>query len=269
MNTRYSLSILCALFLLLQACGKDDDEPQNQTTSVPCLPTSLSANVIAYYPFSNGSLNDFSGNGMHLTNGTTAKVAPDRNGNGSCAFEFDNYPAKADSLTTAIVQKLTGVTVFSVSLWYMPLDTNVQTGSAKVEHILAYDKWNIMLYDCRKPSLGYWDKGINTAWSVWDNTHTGTNDCQQEQVFRTNVWSHVVVTFDKANNKAKIYRNGVLREEDGSFSQPTANFMPYQPANLVIGGSYTGRLDDIAIFNKVLTTAEINTLFQAAPCCSQ
>jgi hypothetical protein len=269
MNLRYPLYVLCSAMLLLQACDKDDDDPQEDT--IPCLPPALSNHVIAFYPFSNGSLNDLSGNNIHLVNNTTAKPAMDRLGNSSCAFEFDNFPNKADSLTTGTVQKLTGLSTFSVSLWYMPLDTAVQATNAKMEMMVSHDKWYVSLYDCRKPNFNYADAGINKGWSVWDTNMTAVttpNVCQVEQVKRTNVWTHVVVTFDKTNNKAQIYRDGVLRDEDVNYT-PAAASPYFNPALLTIGGTFTGRLDDIVIFDKVLSQAEVSQVYQAVACCTQ
>jgi len=42
-----------------------------------CIPVSLQNSVVAYYPFSNGSINDFSGNNQHLINMTTASATSD------------------------------------------------------------------------------------------------------------------------------------------------------------------------------------------------
>jgi hypothetical protein len=233
------------------------------------MPANLTANVIAYYPFSSGSLNDFSGNGIHLSNNTTAKPAPDRNGNPECAFEFDNFPNKVDSLVATKTSNLNSLSEFSISLWYQPLDTFVQKHHPKVEYMVRYGMWYVMLFDCRKASFDLWNNN-SSGYSIWDNNTypLGTPDiCEQEQKLRTGSWHHLVVTFDKANNVAKIYRNSVLQEQDGSVPFSTFATAP-NITSLLIGSSFTGRMDDIAIFNKVLNAIEINILYHTAPCCS-
>ncbi len=70
-------------------------------SKITCLPNSVSGNVLAFYPFSKGALNDLSGNNHHLINSTSARPTFDRNGNDSCAFEFDNLPSSTEFLTTS------------------------------------------------------------------------------------------------------------------------------------------------------------------------
>lgn len=77
---------LVGLILIISSCAKDKGK------KLPCIPNELANKVIAFYPFSNGSLNDFSGNNQNLTNTTTAHSSSDRNGNTNCAYEFDNIP---------------------------------------------------------------------------------------------------------------------------------------------------------------------------------
>lgn len=108
-----SPAILICVIILLDGCG---------TTSIPCIPSSSQTDVVAFYTFSNGSLNDDSGNNQTLTNTTSAAPAADRFGNPNCAFEFDNLPTSSEFLVRSNASFLTTLTDFSVSLWYQPLD---------------------------------------------------------------------------------------------------------------------------------------------------
>ena len=87
---------IIGLLLIAVSCKKNDNEEK----TIPCIPSGLSNNVIAFYPFSNGSLNDMSGNQHHLTNPTSATSSSDRNGNTNCAYEFKNIPSLSEFLTT-------------------------------------------------------------------------------------------------------------------------------------------------------------------------
>lgn len=68
------------LAVILAGCSTEKSETENnpktsnQDTSVETLLTAISENlrssVVAFYPFVNGSLKDFSGNNQHLTNTT-------------------------------------------------------------------------------------------------------------------------------------------------------------------------------------------------------
>ena len=83
---------IIGLLLIAVSCKKNDNEEKR----IPCIPGGLSNNVIAFYPFSNGSLNDMSGNQHHLTNPTSATSSSDRNGNTNCAYEFKNIPSSSE-----------------------------------------------------------------------------------------------------------------------------------------------------------------------------
>jgi hypothetical protein len=79
------------LILLLAAAGCNKSSETDGAASMDCLPADMQSGVIAFYSFSNGSINDYSGNNYHLTNGTTASPAEDRAGNPNCAFLFNRY----------------------------------------------------------------------------------------------------------------------------------------------------------------------------------
>jgi len=75
-----------------------------------------------------------------------------------------------------------------------------------------------------------------------------------------NSWTHIAVTADGAN--ARFYIDGVLVATDPM----TAGFGATNTNPLYIGTradlftDFAGRMDDVAIFNNVLTLAEINTI---------
>ncbi len=257
------------LIILIASCAKK----KSLEKSIPCIPTNLQNSIIAFYPFSNGSINDFSGNNNHLFNNTTATSSSDRNGNSNCAFEFNNMPSSVEFLTTSNTTFLNNLDKFSVSLWYQPIDTsrngedfealiNRGTGMSCPDRL---GQWSIGLYDCRKAVFGRNN-------SVWDNNLINSDfDCQQEINSRTNQWVHLVVTFNQSQLSMSIYRNGVLQNSKignsncGISSTPTVQDI----GDLFIGKNYTGKIDDLILFNKVLTQQEINTLFNLETCCGE
>jgi hypothetical protein len=118
-----------------------------------------------------------------------------------------------------------------------------------------------MLYDCRKATFSLYVNDTS-GYAVWDTHITG---CLQEQKLRTGSWHHLAVTFNAAKNTAKIYRDNVLQETDSnvSWANNASNM-----TSLLIGSSFTGRMDDIAIFNTELDAAEISSLYNTEPCCT-
>ena len=74
-------NILLFIFLAsFISCGKE------ASIRSSCLPSNLQNGLIAFYPFSNGSLEDKSAYSNNVTNPTTAIPTNDRNGNLNCGY---------------------------------------------------------------------------------------------------------------------------------------------------------------------------------------
>jgi hypothetical protein len=260
--------ILCFSFIVF-SCGKGIKQ-ESITKSINCIPNSLSNNVIAFYPFSKGSLKDLSGNNNDLSNTTTAKATSDRDGNINCAYEFDNSPTSTEFLTTGNTAFLNGLSEFSISFWYEPLDTARSVGD--YETLICRDlgnscpdkngQWSISLYDCRKAVFGRTN-------SVWDKD-IANFDCLQEVIVRTNNWAHLVATFKQDGVEMSIYRNGALQQSslrDADCGSGTKKV--YDIGDLFLGKGYIGKIDDLIIFNKKLSQQEVTALFNMGTCCGE
>ena len=81
-------------------------------------------------------------------------------------------------------------------------------------------------------------------------------------VLNTGTWYHVAVTFDDATDTVKWYVNGTNTETETT----TLHLGTDTALNLEIGGlinpsePFDGRLDDVRIYNRVLTNTEITAL---------
>lgn len=84
--------------------------------------------------------------------------------------------------------------------------------------------------------------------------------------FTRDTWTHVAFTFEnyntgKPNGVTKLFINGEAR---GGLSPREQTFTwDLDKAMIMLGLSYTGRLDELAIFNRALEPAEIARLHQA------
>jgi len=78
----------------------------------------------------------------------------------------------------------------------------------------------------------------------------------------SNTWYHVVLTWDKTSNKVTGYLNGVKKFDD---TQP---IWPTTIPNVAIGGilwpdrSWKGSIDEVAIYNRALSSSEILQQYQ-------
>ena len=246
------IGIILSLIITL-SCNKSDN--QNENPQSICLPANLQNGVIAFYPFKNGSINDYSGNNYNLTNPTTATSSADRNGNPNCAFKFvasnGEFLKYANPTFINDFQTLP----FSISLWYKndtstPSDYELLIGRDTNFHCPdTFGQWSVGLYDNRKPVLG-----IN-EYSLWWNIGSNVEASQ---------WRHLVITCN--GNNLKLYLNGALTSEIAGTGCAT-NIPTLNAGDLFLGKNYNGFLDDVIIYDHILSQTEVNQLYGLAACC--
>ena len=208
--------------------------------------------LVAHYTFDEGSgttAGDSSGNGNTgtLTNGptwTTGKV-----GSGAVSFDGTN---DVISITDVPTLNFGASGSFSVSFWTKP---NEVTGNfiAKIASSLA-DGWRFYRFSGTLFRFFVRETG-------GDDTSTGVI-----ATMTAGKWTHVVGVVNRANNTMYLYFDGV------SVGTPTnisgVGDLSTTGTNLHIGsyrvasGDYVnGSLDDVRIYNRALTPAEINELY--------
>jgi len=81
------------------------------------------------------------------------------------------------------------------------------------------------------------------------------------------IWTHIVGTYDHTNSIMKMYINGELVQQSQPFSTniinyPTASFWTVIGGFDTNGGKFKGAIDDVYIFNRAISSAEVKTIFQ-------
>lgn len=250
-------------FLFLAVCFSCKDKKEKDT--VVCLPHHLENGVIAFYPFGNGSLQDRSIYNNHLSN-TNASPTEDRNGNAACAYQFDNEGSNTQFLSHPDPVFLNGLSSFSISLWYKNSASNrgaddyegfVSRGPFVMRCGNRRGEWSLGAYDRRIAVFGH----ENSVWatqvppSTWNELPNGYAESL--------VWHHVVAI--KNNQTYQLYFDAVLQ---GSKTGSANCNPPVQDiGELFIGREFTGKLDDILIYNRGLSAAEVTALYQQEACC--
>lgn len=260
------LTLIAALFGLFISCDNDDDAPNPQPEpEASCIPSNLQTDLIAFYPFSGGSLNDFSGNGYDLSNPTSAFSSEDRDGNSNCAFEF--VASNDDFLTyvnPTFLDDLDSLP-FSVSLWFKaegtrnPGDYELLIGRDEGMHCPdTFGEWSLGLYDCRNAAFGIND------YSIWGEEPYGNTDCTNDPSL--NVWHHLVVTSGGTSGNIAMYVDGISTSNipGTGCSNPVGT---NNVGDLFLGKGFTGLLDDVMIFGKELNQSEVIQLFELDACC--
>jgi len=83
--------------------------------------------------------------------------------------------------------------------------------------------------------------------------------------FSRDRWTHVVFTVENLNDKTKkpagkLYLDGKLQGTIENWDL-TFGWDPEQ-VMLVLGAAYVGRIDDVGVFNRVLSEAEVKRVFE-------
>jgi len=234
-----------------------------------CYPEALKNGVIASYSFKAGSLDDETSTGADLVNVNNAQPTTDRMGNPNCAFTFDQSQGE-QYLTTASTSFLDGLERFSISVWYHPLDTvrmggryEVLVGRNSLDNQFRcpdrIGEWSLGLYDCRRAVFGH----NNSVWSTQPDFPVIS--CEEYIKSVTDVWIHVVAVY--TTDSYKIYQNGLLQESVSGVAACSNPYLAQDFGDLFLGKNYTGKIDDILIYNREISDAEVSALYLNQACC--
>ncbi len=213
------------------------------TTIAQTVPSYVPTNgLVGYWGF-NGNANDESGNS---NNGTVygAILTTDRFGNANSSYDFQNNIIVIPHNPLLGFRANSG---FTVSIWCdRSRLTDVFHLIGKRANYSPTFNWQIAFSD--GPNFG-------------SGTGVFYNGAFSSDSLLINMWYHIVGKFD--NGLWSIYINGVLKA-----SNKSAILYPDIITPITIGnsGSYQpfyGKLDDIAIYNRALTQAEITQLYTA------
>ena len=210
----------------------------------------LLTGLIAHYPF-NGNASDVSGNGNHGTPNGTMVLATDRFGNPASAYEFNGTNSYITVPSSpSLASPTTGLTQ---AAWFMLYgDSHVGSGfcpvvmkSATTENAFMYRFW------VRSNSFG-------TAFNTWDT------DRWTAQTFALNQWHFAATVFD--GSSLKFFVDGAKVD-----SVPFVATITADTRSLVIGADtpgilevFNGKLDDLWIYGRALSSAEILELYQTS-----
>ena len=235
-GTRRKL-IALALFLFSTSCYAD-----------------LTTGLIAHYPF-NGNANDESGNGYH---GTVigAMLTADRNNNAASAYEFDGTN---DYISIGALD-VPSWSAYTVSAWFLNDgggDTSPGYGQKIIDKTIFWHDFYLSVHP---------DQG-----QLIYKTYEGGGDAivDNSQSFRDGQWHHVLVK-----------KNGSAGEMwvDGELVGISTNVRTvFSSGPLLVGYSlssdsfqrkyWSGKIDDIRIYNRALSESEIRQLGPAVYSC--
>jgi hypothetical protein len=198
-----------------------------------------------YYPF-NGNGNDASSQNNHLTN-NGAVLTSDRFGNPNSAYDFDGISAYLTKTNPSWIFNSTST--FTVSFWANR--QNTATNGIAIMNSTATGGNFIWIWQANGTDMKYGTNKQGAAW-IWI-TNPSTN----------NIWTHYVMVYNAGT--MQLYQDNVLVGTN-TFTHTGVN-----SANLPLwigrghgGNPFYGKIDDVGIWNRVLSPCEIHDLYTAS-----
>jgi hypothetical protein len=164
----------------------------------------------------------------------------------------------------------------TVSLWLrLDPDKDLEPGYCDPVQIIGDDnkKGYVFCEWSKDESPRYFRYAIRPLFHVWnpDNKQWGDIPFEKRPMvqverapFSRESWTHVAFTVENVNDKTKprlgkLYLNGRLQ---GAIEKWDLTF-DWDPSKvlLVLGANYVGYIDDLAVFNRPLTDAEVDRLY--------
>ncbi|MFC0777838.1 LamG-like jellyroll fold domain-containing protein [Flavobacterium sp. HJSW_4] len=210
------------------------------------LPSNVPANgLIFYYPF-NGNANDISG---HNINGNPSNLTPvsDRFGNSNSAYSFNGINSSMQPYLANNPQVNNTRTITGWFKAFSPISKSMDFA------VINYGNNPDNAFKMSFYAKGYLD-------IIFEK-----QTFSSQKNYFNNQWTFFALTFDDNTNFFSLYINNVL-ELSG-----TADLFPNGFGDsLRIGKNnekdfFEGALDDIAIWNRVLTPAELSALYTPGP----
>ena len=213
----------------------------SSAVSVTVLNTSATLGLVAAYSFDGSTgttLTDESGNGHH---GAISGATWLANGHSGAALSFDGVN---DMVTIADANGLDLTTGMTLEAWVNP------TSTAGWRTILLKERPGDSIY-----SLYASDGSRPNAWALIGATQVSTFGSAPLPL---NTWTHLSVTFDGAT--LRLYVNGVQASSAARTGSIAVSTDPLRlGGNSVWGEYYAGLIDDLRIYNRALSQAEIQS----------
>ena len=194
--------------------------------------------LVGFWNFNEGSVSGSTAydNSTWGNDGTVIGATQTSDGKFGGAMEFDGVNDYVDVTHTP----LAGIQDITISAWFNPEDRDgyeIIISNANADYRIALDSSDNILVDVADRSISLADTGFDAV---------------------TSVWQHVVLT--SISGDTNLYYNGVksdISSNAGTISSTSIWHIGAREAGLFFNGS----IDEVAIWNRVLTPEEINASY--------
>jgi hypothetical protein len=215
------------------------------STPNPPAGTSLKTGLLGWWTFdgkdmSNGAVVDKSGNGNTGTLQNIATSSFYTSGKIGQAFNFDGVDDSVKLTSDPI-----GTGAVTISAWINP----ESFGGASRGAIIWGNSTRF-----RITSIGFLIEFTSNGFTTTAQSASGS-------LRQLSKWYHVVVTRD-SSNQATFYINGVISGTANQASGiPTGSSVGNIGESVSSANRFDGKIDDVRVYNRVLTTSEITRLY--------
>ena len=274
------IAMMIMMSSMLTSCNKDDDPDDGKIDPG----TIATTNLVAYFPFD--------GNGTEMIANITPTLQPNVTyvaGRRGQAYQGANMAHLLYTLPAT--SKLKTLTSFSVAMW---IKSPLVTGDPEVTlfEIGKSDdlfwgnlKLGLLRLNATADSLNFKAFFLKNG-AVWSGQHINYSD----PLFPINMWMHMVFLYDQTSSKFMIYKDGVKIETndgvenrwaagDDVVPRPPLGPLAFANADKInIGawrpktegtatdawmGWFLGNMDELRVYDKALTAAEVKALYDA------
>ena len=211
----------------------------------------LDDGLIYYFPFSDSIAEQQSGTPLQMVGPDS--LSENRFGASNCAWDLSenentiSYYLNEPDFSSPVEK-------FTVALW-MQLDAADSAEIADYQKLVTMNDFHFGLFDLNTPLVGCGNCGL---WDMEWNENYYTEDDYNN----TYTWYQLVWSFDQG--EMKLYRDGELK--NSSILQDVNNVSLNE---VILGDGFFGKLDDIRIYNRVLSESEIADLFELEEGCAE
>ncbi len=210
--------------------------------------------MIAYYPFTAGSVADSSGCGNDGVN-QGAVPAPDRFGIENNCYSFNGDD---DYITTSFTPLIYADSAFTMSVW---VKVDPYTNSEYYDTILGFESSGSNSFNLRYDAYS-WD-----LFDVYYRDDNHANDVVSIMEHADGVWHHFVVE-KTVDGYLNTWEGGVLRystelSATGDLNIVTSKsvYLGCSNHNNVASYDFDGYIDDFRFYNRALSASEIQALY--------